>query len=322
MQAHQGFDRDKGISRRDFFKAMTCLGAGMASLSLHPLLAAIPEPMPSIPRRMLGKTGLKVSLLGVGGLGVVCDSTDKDLVEKYLHTAADAGINFFDTAANYGKEGQSEKNLALIMGTPRRKDLILATKCEDRSYDGAMKQVETSLERMKTDRLDIIQVHYVSVKDDVKTFGSATGVLTALRKLRDQKVVNFIGLTGHADFPQVKEALALYDWDTFMCFVNPSRFCRPVFEEQLPLAQKKQMGIIAMKTLGGSPAPLVEKGKVDVSTLLRFAWDSPVHTAIPGMDSLNQLQENIATARTYKPMTPDERQALIAAVNQGKPWRM
>ena len=317
----------KNVPRRDFLKSTTVVAAGAAGLCARALLAGeaatAPSAVPGLPQRVLGKTGLNVSILGFGGAaGPVETSTDKELVAKLLNTAADSGINFFDTAANYGKDGLGEKNFGLIMCTPRRKDVVLATKCEERSYDGAMKQVETSLKRMKTDYIDLMQVHHVWTSDDVKTFGAKNGVLTALYELRDQKVLRFIGMTGHPNYPQVKEALEMYDWDTFMGFVNPANASQPFFDVQLPIARKKKMGVIAMKVLGGEGAPLVGTGpgKADAARLLRFAWDSPIHTAVLGTGSLEQLGRNLPTARDYQPLTEEQRKTLMETVNQGKPW--
>jgi len=251
-----------------------------------------------------------------------------------LTAVMDAGVNFFDNAYNYGKNGLSEKNLGLLMGTPRRKKVFLATKCESRTYDGAMKQVETSLKRLRVDSVDLIQVHHVCNKDNVKDFGKDTGVVSALRKLRDQKVVRFIGVTGHPQYPPVAEALELYDWDTFMGFINPSRHCRIVYEKQLPIALKKKMGVIAMKSLGGAnygknathDGLLVgdTEGKADAVSLLRWALSQPVTLTIPALYTLEQLRENLEAVRNFKPMSQADQKAVAARVNapeKGKGWR-
>jgi hypothetical protein len=190
-------------------------------------------------------------------------------------------------------------------------------------YDTAMRQVEISLRRLRVNQLDLIQVHHVSAKDDVRRFGRKTGVLAALRKLRDQKVVRFIGITGHPDAPQVKQALEMYEWDTFMCFVNPAKSSQPALKEQLPAARKKQCGIIAMKTLGGRPGLLVgrEKGRAGAALLLRFALSQPVAVALAGMASQRQLTENLQIARNFKPLSKQEFRDLYRQINSGeKPW--
>ncbi len=319
------------MTRREFLRTSTAVAAGIG-IALLPgrtwaksLLAAASEPAKEgLPFRVLGRTGVKVSILGLGGDGLVSDSTDKDAVVKFLTSVLDSGINYIDSAYVYGKEGRCEKNLGLVMGTPRRKNVFLATKTGARTYDTAMRQIETSLKRLQVDSLDLIQVHHVKEEDDIKQFGSAQGMLTAMRKLQDQKVVRFVGLTGHPDSENVKNALEMYDWDTCMCFVNPAKFSRPALEDQLPVARKKNMGVIAMKTFGGRPGLLVgkEKGQADAATLLRYALGQDVSVVIPGMATAAQLEENLKTARNFKPLSAEESSALAEQINSGaKGWK-
>ena len=325
------------LSRRDFLKASA--GAALGTLAISSLAgcaalsgnrastpaAATPATAGSssqLPTRILGRTGAPVTILGLGG-AVSENSADNEAAEKLLHEALDAGIRYFDTAFNYGKDGLGEKNLGMIMGTPRRRELFLATKCEDRTYDGAMKQVATSLERLRVDWIDLIQVHYVCPRDTVADFGKSTGMLKALRKLQDQKVVRWVGMTGHPNYPQVQEALAMYEWDTFMGFVNPARFCQPFFKSQLPIAQKKRMGVIGMKTFGGGRGPLVGNapGTADAPALLRYALSQPVTTVIPAVSSVEQLRENVRVVRDFRPMSSADQMALESRINaKAKGW--
>ena len=182
------------LSRREFLTASVGVSLGATAFSLIGCRlpsgkqgAATGQRDPQrvgLPRRTLGKTGAKVTILGLGGAGFVSRSTDKEAVEKLLHEVLDVGVRYFDTAYSYGKNGLSEKNFGLIMGTPRGRDVFLATKCEDRTYDGAMKQVAASLARLRVDRIDLIQVHHVCPRDTVRDFGKKTGVLSALRSNR------------------------------------------------------------------------------------------------------------------------------------------
>jgi uncharacterized protein len=312
------------MTRRDFLKTV---GTFATCTVVAPLAASANSAAPlssKLPTRLLGKTGVKLPILGFGGDGLVSDNTDKEAVERFLNDVLDSGITYFDTAHAYGKDGLSEKNIGLIAGTVRRKEMFLATKTGSRTYDGAMSQVEESLRRLQTDHLDLIQVHHISAHDNVSELGRENGALTALRKLREQKVVRFIGLTGHPDDPQVKEALEMYTWDTVMCFVNPARFTRPAFKEQLPLAVNKGLGIIAMKTFGGRPGMLVGEGpgKSDARSLLRFAWTQPVTVAIPGIRTHKQLTDNLEIARSFQPMSSKEIESLSAQINTPqKGWR-
>jgi uncharacterized protein len=316
---------DSHLSRREFLSAATCFAAGtVAGARSSELLAAASSISPPLPKRVLGKTGVSVSILGLGADGIVTDSAKPDEVTAFLQEALNSGIAFFDTAYAYGKDGRSEKNLGLLMGTKRRREAFLATKTGSRTYDGAMRQVNESLKRLRTDYLDLIQIHHLNAKDDAKALGHKDGALAALRKLRDQKVVRFIGLTGHPQDPQVKEALSLYEWDTFMGFVNPARFSEPALQEQIPLALKKGAGVIAMKTFGGRPGSLVgtSAGQADGAALLRFAWSQPIAVAIPGVTSISQFRQNLAEASRFKPMTAEEIKALTTQINSSpKPWQ-
>ncbi len=314
----------KSLNRREFLHVSASLaaGAGVALTVGHcaagsAATAAARPAKGHLPRRVLGRTGVEVSILGLGGDGLISDSTDEDAVVRFLTSALDSGIDFFDAAYLYGKDGRCEKNLGLVMGTARRKDVFLATKTGARKYDTAMRQIETSLKRLRTDRLDLVQVHHVNDKDDLKQFAAGSGVLTALRKLQDQKVVRFIGMTGHPDSANVKRALEMYDWDTFMCFVNPAKFSLPALERQMPAARKKNMGIIAMKTFGGRPGLLVgnQEGQADAATLLRYALGQEISVAIPGTATARQMEENLTTARNFKPLSADEIAALATRIN-------
>ena len=298
---------DDSTTRRGFLKTASTAAAGTLATGVGGRFLSAggsKSALPQLPQRSLGKTGVKVGILGVSGDGILSDSGDEDAVLRFLTYAVDGGINYFDTAYLYRRNGRCEKNLGLLMGTPRRKGLFVATKTRARMYDTAMKQVEISLRRLRVDQLDLIQVHHVSARDDVRRFGKRTGVLAALRKLRDQKVVRFIGITGHPDAPQVKQALEMYEWDTFMCYVNAAKFSQPALKEQLPAARKKQCGIIAMKVFGGRPGRLVgrRKGKAGAALLLRFALGRPIAVAIVGMASQRQLIENLQIARNFKPL--------------------
>jgi hypothetical protein len=248
---------------------------------------------------------------------------DDEKVTAFLAEALDAQVTFFDAAYVYGKNGRCEKNLGLLTKMKRRKEAFLATKTGSRTYDGAMRQIEISLARLQTDHIDLMQVHHISKKDNVAALGEKAGVLRALYKLKEEKVVRFVGLTGHSNDPQVKAALEMYEWDTFMCFVNPAAFSGPALQEQLPIAQKKNIGVIAMKTFGGRAGPLVGdgRGKVNARTLLAFAWSHPIAIAIPGVTSRRQFRENLTAAREFSPLSANAIQTIRGQVNAAeKPW--
>jgi len=271
-----------------------------------------------------------VSILGLGGgclFGYgVGDAADSAKMEMVARACLDAGINYFDTAPDYG---HSEDHLGqAIGGTARRKEAFFATKISpaNRSYDKTMEEFEGSLKRLRTDYVDLLQIHWVNEKDDIAAFGKPDGILTAMKKLRDQKVVRFLGVTGHPDGPNMKALLSsieMYDdFDTVLCHVNPRFTARSTFDEIIPAAKKKKMGIIAMKPMGGGiPSALIGTGpgKASAVELLRYALSQDIAVAVPAMSSMDMLQENLSAVKKFVAMTAEEREAMLAKINLPNP---
>lgn len=252
-----------------------------------------------IPQRPLGKTGVKVPILGVGG-GSAFVAMSEEETERYLNRALELGLNYWDTAHIYGN-GVSETRMGRVLKTKRKK-VFLATKTSARTYDEAMRQVEISLKRLQTDHIDLIQIHDWRTNDDPLAIGRRDGVLTALRKLRDEKVVRFVGLTGHTTPEGMKKVLELYDdIDTVLIPVNPAQ---PEFETTIvPIAQKKGIAVLAIKVTGRKSL----FKKAEAAELLRYAWTAPISTAVVGMTGLQILETNAKLAAQFKPMSDDER---------------
>ncbi len=255
-----------------------------------------------IPHRPLGKTGVKVPILALGGGSAFLAMSDEE-AEKYLHRALELGITYWDTAHNYGR-GLSETRIGRVLKTERSR-VFLATKTAARTYDEAMKQVELSLKRLQTDHLDLLQIHDWRTNDDPVAIGRKDGVLTALRKLRDEKVTRFIGLTGHTTAEGMRKVLELYDdLDTVLLPINPAQ---PEFEEQVvPVAQRKGIAVLALKVTGRQSL----LAKADAPTLLRYAWSAPIAAAVVGMTGIDILETNAKLAAAFKPMKEEERKAL------------
>lgn len=256
----------------------------------------------TVPKRPLGKTGVKVPILGVG-CGSAFMAMSDDEAEKFLWRALELGLTYWDTAHSYGG-GESEVRLGRVLKTERAK-VFLATKTADRTYDGAMRQIDLSLKRLQTDRIDLIQMHDWRPNDDPIAIGKKGGVLAALRKLRDEKVVRFIGLTGHTTPEGMRKVLELYDdIDTVLMPVNPSQ---PEFEEQIvPIAKKKGIAVLAMKVTGRRSL----LGKSGAENLLRYAWSAPISVAVIGMTGLTILETNYRLALSFEPMDETERKNL------------
>lgn len=256
----------------------------------------------TVPKRPLGKTGIKVPILGVG-CGSAFMAMKEDEAERFLWQALELGLTYWDTAHSYGGGG-SEVRLGRVLKTERAK-VFLATKTADRTYDGAMRQIELSLKRLQTDHIDLIQMHDWRPNDDPAAIGRKEGVLTALRKLRDEKVVRFIGLTGHTTAEGMRKVLELYDdIDTVLMPINPAQ---PEFEEQIvPVAKKKGIALLAMKVLGRTS--LLKSA--DAPALIRYAWSAPISVAVIGMTGLTILETNYRLALAFEPMDETERKNL------------
>jgi aryl-alcohol dehydrogenase-like predicted oxidoreductase len=319
------------MNRREFLKslAVACAaGSQIPNLGAADAPSSQPKPNLKLPHRALGKTGVMVSALALGGvIGMqLPPSLEHDPV-AIADAALDLGITYFDTSPDYN-DGQSETNYGEVI-TRRRKEVFLATKTNDRGYDGTLRSIEQSLKRLRTDHVDLLQIHGVSAKDDPAAWAKPDGVLTALHKLRDQKVIRFFGLTGHDSAPKLREAIAMHEFDTLLTTLNPVLRRQPFREELLPAANRKQMGVIAMKVMGGGNGCLATGNplqkvlrpyhdqtphQVNPSLLLRYTLGLPISVAVVGVASVEQLKANISVVREAMPMALAERQDLERAM--------
>lgn len=254
-----------------------------------------------LPERRLGRTGLKVRCLGLGGIPVRDRSWEVAL--EVVRSALDLGINFIDTARGYG---DSEAKIgAAIAG--RRQDVYLASKTPKRDAAGAREDLETSLRELKVDYLDIYQLHGVDEKEDLEKCLAPGGALSALKAAQQAGLVRFIGITGHN--PGVLgEALKTGEFDTVMVPVNIlDRFIFNAEEALLPLARELDVGVIAMKPLAG--------GVIKEPPLaLRYTLSQAVDIAIPGMGSVAEVEENVWLAGAFRPLTEAEYESLVREV--------
>ncbi len=281
-----------------------------------------------LPRRLLGKTGVEVSALALGGvIGMqLPPSADHDPA-ALAETALDLGITYFDTAPGYNN-GQSETNYGQVLAR-RRREVFLATKTGERTHDGTLRSIEQSLKRLRTDRVDLIQIHGIAANEDLDAWEKPDGVLTALRKLRDQKVTRFIGLTGHESASKLRQAIERYEFDTILTTLNPVSRRETYREDLLPLANRKQMGVIAMKVMGGGNGCLVTGNplkqvlrpyhdetshQVSATSLVRYTLSLPISVAVIGVASVDQVRANVRTVREATPMTLAERRDLEQAM--------
>jgi aryl-alcohol dehydrogenase-like predicted oxidoreductase len=263
-----------------------------------------------IPQRAFGRTGVKVSALGVGGhhLG---DFKTVDEAIRFVHKAVDAGITFFDNCWEYWN-GRAEDWLGRGLKGQRNKVFLMTKVCtHGRGADLALKMLDESLRRLQTDHLDLWQVHGVSFDNDPALAYAKEGVLKALDKAKKQGKVRFVGFTGHKD-PAIHLDMIRrgYSFDSVQMPLNCLDATFRSFETQvLPEVVKPGMAALGMKPMGGT-ATAVKSGLVKAEEMLRYAMSLPVATTIAGMDSLEVLRQNLGVARGFKPLSAKEMQAL------------
>src|SRR3954453_4425446 len=234
------------MKRREFVKAMGALSVAGLGLDAR---GAIGEAR-RVPRRPLGGTGVEVSVLALGGvIGMQLPPSRDHDPGALAEQALDLGITYFDTAPSYNN-GQSESNYGQVLAR-RRGEVFLATKTGDRSRDGTLRSIEQSLKRLRTDRVDLLQIHGVSDRDHLAASGEPDGVVSALRKLRDEKVTRSLAVTGHDSGEALRRAIEMYEFDPLLTTLNPVSRRRPYREELLATANRKQMGGHAIKGVGG-----------------------------------------------------------------------
>ncbi len=246
-----------------------------------------------------------------------------------MNHALDSGISYLDTAYGYG-DGQSETWIGQVAKT-RRKEFFLATKIEPRDGDAAMRILEGTLKRLQTDQIDLIHVHGLQGADDLAKVEAKNGVMNALYKLRDQKVTRFIGITSHFNPMVLKAAIEHNDIDCVQMALNAAMQGMPLgphgelntsqaisFQDiALPAAQKKNLGILAMKIMGQEGLLGPGPDKSNAEHLLRYTLSLPVAAAVVGMPTLDMLRQNAALGRTFTPMSKGQMEEFSNRIATG-----
>jgi aryl-alcohol dehydrogenase-like predicted oxidoreductase len=304
-------------SRREFLKTTT------AAVVLSTAEKALAAATSTLVKRRLGKTGEMVSCIGFGAGSRYCSIPDEDAAQALLERALPLGINYFDTAGSYTRrpvDRLSEKRLGEF-SKARRKEIFLATKIDPRDKDGALRSVETSLKFLQTDYLDLIQIHSLSNLNDLESMGGPDGVIAAIQELKNQKVVRFIGITGHNDGMAMAAALSRHDFDTVMIALNAVQSANPIaqrkmepipaFEQSaLPVALKKNMGILSMKVMGQGMIDGSGPGRASPAELLQFNLSQPVASVVIGCEQMARLEENAQAALNFTPISESGKQKL------------
>jgi aryl-alcohol dehydrogenase-like predicted oxidoreductase len=265
----------------------------------------------SIPRRTLGRTGAVVSVLGLGGEGVLRTEGYEDEAYALINAAIDLGVNYCESARAYaGSESYYGKALG-----ERRAGVFLTSKSHARDRRGARAHLQETLKNMKTDHLDLWQVHDVRTDEDIGEIFGPGGAIEAFVEAKEKGMTRFIGVTGHHDPQVLRRCIELFPFDTVLLPVNPGEPAYKSFlKEVVPLALEKQMGIIGMKVYFRGLAQRIP-WYTSLEPFLRFALSQPVSNVVIGCDDVEQLAENVKFAKSYVPMTDPEMQALVRDVS-------
>src|SRR6202789_4388776 len=289
------------VTRRAFVEAFMVGTAG---------LAASGQSGAEIPKRPLGRTGLKVSALGIGGYHLGSADTDAEATQ-IVNEALDAGVNFFDTAWEY-HQALSEERLGRALKGKRDRAVVMTKVCtHGRDKNVAMRQLEESLTRLQTDHLDVWQIHEVIYENDPEMIFAPNGAAEALLEAKRQGKVRFLGFTGHKN-PSIHAKMLSYNFpfDTVQMPLNCLDATFRSFETKvLPELNRPGIAPLGMKSLGGS-GEMVSQGGVRVEDALRYAMSLPVSTTISGMNSESVLRKNLAIARGFQPLSQAQMESL------------
>lgn len=300
-------------TRRSFFQGM--FGSAAAVAMAQQALAQQESPN-GLPTRRLGRTNEQVSILCLGGwhIGAV---EDKDEAIKIMHAAIDEGMTFFDNAWDYHDGGSEELMGRALSESSRRDKVFLMTKNCERDYKGSMSNLDDSLRRMRTDRIDLWQFHEMVYDSDPDWVFEKGGLKAALEAQKAGKV-RYIGFTGHKDPSiHVKMLNKPYDWATSQMPVNVlDAHYRSFQKEAIPVCLARDVGVIGMKSLGGG----FPKGEIPTKTAAtyeecrRYALSLPVSTLVVGILSMDELMAEIKIGRDFKPMSDDSKAVLLSSV--------
>ncbi len=330
---------DPRFPRRDILKLGTAAAMGFLARDVaaaRPNAPANLPPLPvnpvtpkAMPTRNLGRTGYQTGLFSLGGQAAIEKADNESVAVPLIEKALDIGVNYIDTSARYGGDARcSERYIGQVMKR-RRREVFLATKTHDRTLDGSMRLLETSLELLQTDHIDLWQIHNLSDMGQIDQIFAKGGAVEALVKAKEQKIVRAIGVTGHADPAVLLAAIRRFEFDSILLALNAADPHHLSFtKELLPLAVEKEMAIIGMKIpargrilASWSPPPggargfgpaATRSGTLTMTEAMRYVLTLPVSTVIVGCDSIAQLEENVKIAREFTPLSQTQMAGLTA----------
>ena len=319
---------DNPKSRRTFLKKIIAATSLLSASPFIDPLKAFPEPlMSALPMRPLGQTGYNVGIYSLGAQATVEQIGMKDKAIDIVNRAIDLGINYIDTAAWYGQDGTnykgdhlrgtSERHVGEVMKY-RRNEVFLATKTHVRTYDGSMRLLEKSLKNLQTDQIDLWQIHNIKAEgvEDIDKIFADDGVLKAMQKMQDEKVVRFLGITGHTDPAPMKTLVERYPFDNVLVALNAAdKHHNSFIEDLLPTCIEKKTGIVGMK-IPSRDRIFSNGGIITMKEAMSYTLSLPVSTIIVGIDKIPELEENLKIAKEFTQLNENE---MLAIEDKVKP---
>jgi len=302
-------DFDEVVSRRTFLSA---LAATILATNVEAAQAA-PKAVQGIPYRPLGSTGANVSIVGLGGWHIGIQQTARES-ENIIRSAIDSGVNFLDNCWDYNG-GASEERMGRALRNGYRDKAFLMTKIDGRDSKTAAKQIDESLSRLKTDRIDLVQFHEIIRASDAVNIFAKGGAIEAAITAKKQGKIRFIGFTGHKSPAIHLKMLQAADahgfrFDAVQMPLNVMDCHYDSFEKLvLPVLVKKRMAVLGMKPMGAGI--ILKSGVVAAIECLHYAMDLPTSVVITGCDSMVILQQALQAARSFKGLSTGDRVALL-----------
>ena len=310
--------------RRSFLKTVSTASAGLVLAAKTPAVLAADTPaIGPVPKRKFGRHTEMVSSLCLGGATLARAGSIEEAT-RIVHAAIDMGVTFFDNAWEYSK-GRAEEWMGAALQGKRDQAFLMTKVCThnegQESKEKALAMLEDSLRRLKTDRLDLWQVHQILTDAEADSIFIPDGVLAAIEQAKKQGKIRYCGFTGHAQPKVLLRVLAhRYPFDSIQMPLSVFDAHEDGFQKLvLPEAQKQGLAPLAMKILGGNAKP-IKDGLVTSEECLRYALSLPVTTVVSGIDTMEWLQKNARVAASFQPLAPKEMADLAQRCSSKKEY--
>ncbi|MHB1004201.1 MAG: aldo/keto reductase [Chloroflexota bacterium] len=266
--------------------------------------------------RTLGRTGERVSAIGIGGGHIGRATSDEEAI-RIIRTAVDNGITFMDNCWDY-HGGKSDERMGKALRDGYRQKVFLMTKIDGQTKESALRQLEESMRRLETDVVDLLQIHEVIRPSDPDRVFAPGGSIEALLQARDEGKVRFLGFTGHKD-PDVHLKMLRtgfahgFTFDTVQMPLNVMDAHYRSFQQKvLPVLLEHNIGVLGMKPLGGNKAIILQSGLVTAIECLHYALSLPTSVVITGCETVERVEQALEAVRTFQPLSRPEIDALLA----------